>query len=137
VLPRLESVSLPRARFVRCHPSDGRLCIGEDGDPLRDRVSSRCKLQRTGERSALWSGLLGQGYTSFQLHTTSLGKMEAAGVASSIRKRYGTQQPFFILIITIRAPARPTQKLLYIVAGTLSFLSPELFPPPIIPIPIV
>jgi len=53
MLPCLESVLLPRVRFVRCHPFDGLLCVGEDGDPFRGRVSSRSRLQRAREGSAL------------------------------------------------------------------------------------
>ena len=50
VLLRLEGALLPRAGFVRRHPSDGPLRIREDCDSFRSRVSPRCLLQCAGER---------------------------------------------------------------------------------------
>jgi hypothetical protein len=41
VLPRLERVLLSRAKFARCHPFYSHLCVGEDCDPFRGRLSSR------------------------------------------------------------------------------------------------
>ena len=41
VLPCLDGVLLPWTRFVRCHPPDGCLRVGEDGDSFRGRVPLR------------------------------------------------------------------------------------------------
>jgi len=53
MLTRLEGVLLPGARFVRCHPSDGRLRIREDCDPFRGYVSTRTRFQCTREGGTL------------------------------------------------------------------------------------
>jgi len=50
---RLNSVLLSRAGFVRYHPPDGRLRVGEYRDPFRGYVPPRGCLQCVDKSSAL------------------------------------------------------------------------------------
>ena len=59
MLPRLESVLLPRVGFVRCHPSDGGLRIREDRARygvlfLREADSKSCATHSAWSASLLY-----------------------------------------------------------------------------------